>query len=81
MLLQVISLLGAIGILGAFMANTFGWVSRANLSYHVTNLIGAGILTFIAVVEQQLGFILLEGAWTLVSLWGMVQVLRGQVAA
>ena len=78
MLLQVISVLGALAILGAYAANLLGWLGTANLSYSVANLIGSGILTFIAVVDQQLGFILLEGVWALVSLWGVIQVLRGK---
>jgi hypothetical protein len=77
-LLQVISVLGALAILGAYAANLLGWLGPANLSYSVANLIGSGILTFIAVVDQQLGFILLEGVWALVSLWGVIQVLRGR---
>jgi hypothetical protein len=76
-LLQVISVLGALAILGAYAANLFGWLGPANLSYSLANLIGSGILTIIAVVDQQLGFILLEGVWALVSLWGVIQVLRG----
>ena len=78
MLLQAISVLGALGILGAYAANLLGWLRPADLSYSVANLIGSGILTFIAIVDQQLGFILLEGVWALVSLWGVVQVLRGR---
>ena len=78
MLLQAISVLGAFGILGAYTANLLGWLRPADLSYSVANLIGSGILTFIAIVDQQLGFILLEGVWALVSLWGVVQVLRGR---
>jgi hypothetical protein len=78
MLLQVIPVFGALAILGAYAANLLGWLGPANLSYSVANLVGSGILTFIAVVDQQLGFILLEGVWALVSLWGMVQVLRGR---
>jgi len=76
MLLQVISVFGALAILGAYAANLLGWLGPANLSYSVANLIGSGILTFIAIVDQQLGFILLEGVWVLVSLWGMIRVLR-----
>ena|SRR5215213_4439160 len=59
-------------------ANLLGWLGPANLSYSLANLIGSGILTIIAVVDQQLGFILLEGLWALVSLWGVIQVLRGR---
>ena len=78
MLLQVISVLGALAILGAYAANLLGWFGPADLSYSVANLIGSGILTFIAFVDQQLGFILLEGVWALISLWGVIQVLRGK---
>ena len=78
MLLQVISVLGALAILGAYAANLLGWLGPANVSYSVANLIGSGILTFMAVVDQQFGFILLEGVWALVSLWGVIRVLLGK---
>ena len=78
--MQVISVFGALAILGAYAANLLGWLGPANLSYSVANLIGSGILTFIAVVDEQFGFILLERVWALVSLWGVIQVLRGKPA-
>ncbi len=77
-MLQMISVLGAIAILGAYAANLLGWLGPANLPYSVANLIGSGILTIVAVVDQQLVFILLEGVWALASLWGVIQVLRGR---
>jgi hypothetical protein len=77
-MLQVISVVGAMAILGAYAANLLGWLGPANLSYSVANFLGSAILTVIAVVDQQIGFILLEGVWAVVSLWGMVQVLRGR---
>ncbi len=76
-MLQVISVLGALAILGAYAANLFGWVNPSNLSYSVANFLGSAVLTVIAVIDQQIGFILLEGTWALMSLWGIFSVLRG----
>ena len=76
-MLQVISVFGALAILGAYAANLFGWVNPSNLWYSVANFLGSAVLTVIAVIDQQIGFILLEGTWALVSLWGIFSVLRG----
>jgi hypothetical protein len=76
-MLQAVSILGALLILLAFAANQLGRVDTSNLSYQVANFVGSGILTVVAVIEAQPGFILLEGTWALVSLWGIITVLRG----
>ncbi len=77
-MLQVISVLGALAILGAFAANLFGWIRPSNLWYSVANFLGSAVLTVVAVIDQQLGFLLLEGTWALVSLWGIFSALRGR---
>ena len=79
-MLQVISVLGALAILGAFAANLFGWIQPSNLWYSVANFLGSAVLTVVAVIDQQLGFLLLEGTWALVSLWGIFSALRGRRA-
>jgi hypothetical protein len=76
-MLQVISVVGALAILAAYAANQMRLIGPSNLSYSVLNFVGSAVLTFIAVVEVQWGFILLEAVWAAVSLWGIFSVLRG----
>ena len=76
-MLQVVSVLGALAILAAYAANQFGLIGPSNFSYSAMNFVGSAVLAAIAVVEVQWGFILLEGVWAILSLWGMIAVLRG----
>jgi hypothetical protein len=75
--LQVVSVLGALAVLAAYAANQFRLIGPSNLSYSVMNFVGSAVLTVIAVVEAQWGFLLLEGVWALLSLWGVITILRG----
>ena len=80
-MLQIISVLGALAILGAYAASQFGLVDTSKLSYQVANFLGSAALAVVAVIDWQLGFILLEGAWALMSLWGIVTILRAGSAS
>lgn len=77
-MLQLISVLGALAILAAYAANLLGWLQPSNLWYSVANLLGSAVLMVVAVVDRQLGFIILEGTWALVSLWGIFSALRAK---
>lgn len=74
---QVIGVVGAVLILVPFAASQLGRLRTASLMYQVMNLSGAVLLTTIAVLERQYGFILLEGVWALMSLVGLRRVLAG----
>jgi hypothetical protein len=76
-MLQTISVVGALAILGAYAAGQFGLADASKLSYQAANFLGSAALSVVAVVDWQLGFILLEGAWALMSLWGIAAILRG----
>jgi hypothetical protein len=41
----------------------------------VANVVGSVILCILAVIEGQIGFILLEGVWAIVSGWSLFVIL------
>jgi hypothetical protein len=77
MVFQAMSLLGAFMVLGAYLALQRGWVAGEDRLFNVLNFVGAGMLTWVAVEDRRIGFIILEGAWALLSLPGAVRGRRG----
>jgi len=75
-MLQAFSLAGALLILLPFAGAQLGRLTVERVSYQVMNLVGATILTIVAIVGRQYGFILLEGTWAIVSLVGLARVRR-----
>jgi hypothetical protein len=74
---QLVQVLGSLLVLVAFAAAQRGALSATSRTYLLLNLVGSAILTLLAAHERQLGFLLLETVWAMVSAWGLLQDLRG----
>jgi hypothetical protein len=73
---QIVSLAGAAMILVAFAAQQAGKLAPEAALYLVLNFAGAAILAYFAVEARNLGLIVLEGSWTLISLVSLLKRLR-----
>lgn len=70
---QLASLAGAALILGAYLALQRGWLARESRNYNALNLVGSLCLTYAAVRNWNLGFVILEGSWAILSLPGTLR--------
>lgn len=75
---QLIQIIGSLMVLAGFALSQRGVVSPKSLSYLILNLVGSGVLAVEAIVEQQWGFLLLEGVWAIVSAISLVGVRRAR---
>lgn len=75
---QFIQIVGSLFILAGFALSQRGILDQKSSSYLILNLVGSAVLTVAAVVEQQWGFLLLEGVWAIVSASSLVGVWRAR---
>lgn len=68
---QVVQIAGALLVLAGYGAAQAGWLRTDSRVYLVLNLVGSAVLAALAVHERQWGFLLLEGAWAIISLVGL----------
>jgi hypothetical protein len=73
---QAVQIVGALLILAAFAGSQAGRMDQRSRSYLVLNLVGSAILAVLAAMQQQIGFLILEGAWAVVSAHSLLTVLR-----
>jgi hypothetical protein len=75
---QWTQIVGALLILTGFILSQINLLDPRSYTYLLLNLTGAAILVVLAWQGQRWGFVLLEGAWTVVALVGLVLRLLGK---
>lgn len=70
---QLSSFVGALLILIAYVGHQLGWVDARRASYNVMNALGSAILAYIAFRPFQVGFVVLEVVWVLISVYALVR--------
>jgi len=72
---DLLQILGAVLVLGAFTASQLGRLDPRAVPYLAVNAVGAGLLAVLALLGRDWGFLLLEGVWSAVSLASLTRVL------
>lgn len=70
---QLASFAGALLILVAYVGHQLKWMNARKGAYNLLNAVGSAILAYIAFHPFQIGFVVLEVTWTLISLWALAR--------
>ena len=70
---QLASFVGALLILVAYGGHQMGWMNPRSPAYNILNAVGSAFLGYIAFHPFQIGFVVLESVWTLISLYALVR--------
>ena len=70
---QLASSMAALLILVAYGGHQMGWMDSRSALCNILNAVGSGILGHIALHPFQIGFVVLESVWTLISLYGLAR--------
>jgi uncharacterized membrane protein len=70
---QAASFAGALLILAGYVGHQLGWMDARKMTYNLLNAVGSAILAYIAFHPFQIGFVVLEVTWTVISVWALVR--------
>ena len=78
MSVQLVQIVGSLLILVPFGLAQLGRLSACSRPYLILNLAGSMVLAADAAIGSQWGFLLLEGAWAVMSLAGLARARNRQ---
>jgi uncharacterized membrane protein YkgB len=73
-----VQIIGSLLVLAAFALVQWGVIGSKSMLCLSLNTVGSAALAAEAIVEQQWGFLLLEGVWAIVSAISLIAVLSGR---
>lgn len=73
LLRQVASFVGALLILIAYIGHQMKWMDSRKAAYNILNAAGSAVLAYIAFHPFQVGFVVLEVTWTLISIYALTR--------
>jgi hypothetical protein len=73
---DIIGTLGVGLILLAYFLNTARLLEKNRRLFYVMNIIGAALACYASFLIDYLPFVILEGTWTLVSVYGLMKAMR-----
>ncbi len=81
MVLQVLSVAGALMVLGAYAMIQSGIWRELDTGYLALNIVGSLLLGVVAIADQRIGFILLEFVWAAIGCVGVVRAVKARKSA
>jgi hypothetical protein len=72
-LLQAASFVGAMLILIAYAGHQMKWIDSRGALYNILNAAGSGTLAYMAFHPFQIGFVVLETTWALISIYALIR--------
>jgi len=74
--IQAMSLFGAILQLVAYTLMQMGRLASTSYPYQLANVIGSFLMTIVAMLNHEYGFIMMEAVWFLTSAYGLIKLIR-----
>jgi hypothetical protein len=73
---NIIGVMGVGLILMAFFLHTARFIENNGKLYYVMNIFGAALACYASFLIAYLPFVILEGVWTLVSIYGLMKAMK-----